>query len=142
MKSISTILSPRIGDAHDRERPTVRVDHGAGAAVDGRVAGAGRELPEGGRLRGDRARPPDLGHTREWAAIRGGVGTNDDVGVEDAQERLEIAGLRSRDERIDDLPLAGERHVGGRRPAPRTRRRARLASWRVAVGVRSTIGAI
>ena len=27
-------------------------------------------------------------------------------------------------------------------PAPRTRRRARLASWRVAVGVRSTIGAI
>ena len=44
-------------------------------------------------------------------------------------------------ERLDELPLPRDRRLG-RGPAPRTRRRARLASFRVAVGVRSTIGAI
>ena len=60
-------------------------------------------------------RPPHLGHARERAAVRGGVGTDHDVGIEDAQERLEVAGLGRGDEGIDDLPLAGERHVRGRR---------------------------
>ena len=56
------------------------------------MAGARGEPPECGRLRRDRPRPTHLGHSRERAPIGGRVGADDDVGVEDAQERLEVAG--------------------------------------------------
>lgn len=56
-------------------------------------------------------------------------------------EPLEVAVARGGQERVNRLALLREVAIklGA---APRTRRRARLASWRVAVGVRSTIGAI
>ena len=71
-----------------------------------------------------------------------GVDAEDDVGVEHLEQRVEVAGPRGGEEGVDDLALAAE--VGDRASgaAPRTRRRARLASWRAAAGVRSTIAAI
>ena len=48
---------------------------------------------------------------------------------------------RGGQERVDDLALPREVGVG-LGAAPRTRRLPRLASWRAASGVRSTIGAI
>lgn len=54
---------------------------------------------------------------------------------------LEVTRVRGRQERPDDLPLTAQVGVR-RRGRPCTRRRARLASCRVAVGVRPTIGAM
>ena len=64
-----------------------------------------------------------------------------DVGVEHRQQRVEVARAGGGEERVDDLALP-RRSASGGGSAPRTRRRARLASWRAASGVRSTIGAI
>ena len=76
-------------------------------------------------------------------SLRGGaaVDAQHDLGVEHSEQRLEVALAGGGEERVDELALAGE-SVSGSGVAPRTRRRARLASCRVAAGERSTIGAI
>ena len=69
------------------------------------------------------------------------VGAQHDVGVEHRHQRLEVAVAGGGEVGVDDRLLAGQVRVRrGRRS--RTRRRARLASWRVACGERSTIAAI
>ena len=73
---------------------------------------------------------------------RGGVGPEHDVRVEHREQRVEVAAARGGEEGVDDLRAGGLRSGSPRRPAPCTRRRARLASCRAAVGERPTIGAI
>ena len=92
-------------------------------------------------------RPPRRGspsmRPRAWQRDR----FADHVWVEHREKRVEVTAARGGKEGVDDFSLAGEIGVGNRGrsvppPAPCTRRRARLASCRAAVGVRPTIGAI
>ena len=83
------------------------------------------------------ARPVDL----PGEGKRAGVGAQHDVGIEHGQQALEVALAGGGQEGVDDPALLVRVGVGDG-GAPCTRRRARLASWRAAVGVRSTIGAI
>ena len=71
------------------------------------------------------------------------VGAQHDIRVEDRDERVEVA-LRGTRRRRRRRPRAGAARSasGTGRAAPCTRRRARLASCRAAVGERPTIGAI
>jgi hypothetical protein len=68
------------------------------------------------------------------------VGAEDDVRVEDGQQRVEVARSGGGQERVDEGRLAEP--VGFSVPLAPARARARLASWRVAGTLRSTIGAI
>ena len=64
------------------------------------------------------------------------------MGIEDRDQRIEVAAVRRSEERLDDFPLAADVGSGAGASFPRTRRRARLASCLVAAGERPTIGAI
>jgi len=81
----------------------------------------GREPAEEQGLRGDLGRAVDLEGAGERSPGRGGVATDDDVGVENVEEGLEVAGSGRGEEGVDELPLAGHRHRGrgrGRSPDP------------------------
>ena len=71
-----------------------------------------------------------------------GVGAEHDVGVEHGEQAVEVALAGGREKGVDKSAAAGR----GRRPvtgaAPRSRRRARLASCLAAAGERSRIGPI
>ena len=72
---------------------------------------------------------------------RAAVCPEDDVRVEHRDQALEVAASDGGDERVDHRSLGAQVAIR-RRADSRTRRRARLASCRVAVGVRPRIGAI
>ena len=112
----------------------------AGGAVDERGAHVRREPREHHRPAGHGLRAAD--DDRRVGIGHASVGAQDDVGVEHGHERVEVA-LRGPRRRRRRRPPAGARGPD-RAPgaSPCTRRRARLASWRAAVGVRPTIGAI
>ena len=74
--------------------------------------------------------------------VGAGLGPEHHVGIEHRDQRLEVAVARRGEERVDDLALLVRGCAASGSGAPRTRRRARLASWRVAATLRSTIGAI
>ena len=69
------------------------------------------------------------------------VGTKHDVRVEHCDESIEVTVAGGREIRVHHCLLSSRSGSGGG-AASRTRRRARLASWRVACGERSTIAAI
>jgi hypothetical protein len=66
-------------------------------------------------LRRDRLGAAGLRDARVRPGGRGRVRSDDDVGVEQAEERLEVAGLGRGDEGVHELPLTRERDVRGRR---------------------------
>ena len=68
---------------------------------------------------------------RQRAALAG-IDAEDDVRVEHREQRVEVGRARRGEERVDDLPLPRRGRRSARGSAPCTRRRARLASWRVA----------
>ena len=120
-------------DGEDREwTPIGRPGNAAGDPVDEDPRRRFGELTEGHRLRGDGLRAADQrGQTRTRHPA---VGAQHDLRVEDGQEAFEVTGARSRQERVDDGPLAIEIDVGdGRaldastgtaRELPRRRRRS------------------
>jgi hypothetical protein len=100
------------------------------------------------RLRLGGAAQIGLGHGRRadelglGTHLNGGlIGTHDHVGIEHLEQRLEIAAAGRGEEGVDNLPLARDVEFGGGIGVLHARR-ARLASWRAAAGLRPTIGAI
>jgi hypothetical protein len=89
------------------------------------------------RLFGDGLCASNLARGRDRAE----VGAQHHVGVEDRDQRLERPFPRRRKEGLGCLALPAEIEVG-LGSSSLTRRRARLASWRVASGERSTTDAI
>ena len=137
--SIAAILPFDDREPHHRERAAVGDDDHTGGAVDegGATHGIGRAKVIA--CRATRSRPA----SRDSAAGRSGaaVGADHHVGVEHGHQRVEVTVAGGGEEGVDRVALPAEVGVG--RPAPPcTRRRARLASWRAAVGERPTIGAI
>ena len=128
------------GAAHHADTPLGCLDDQARGAVDRRRARVGRE-PAASRqgLAGHL-----LGTDRRRACTRVAldrVEAEDDVGVEHLEQCLEVTGAGGCKECVDDAPLLLGVGVGGGTD-PRTRRRARLASWRAASGLRPEISPI
>ena len=136
--SISTIRPDPTVKPTDGVRPIAGEHDDAGGAVDERRPGTVRRT--GGRASPARPRPRRRG-PRASPGRRARVGPEHDVRIEDRDERLEVA-VRAAARNASTTA----RCPASRRPAstgaPCTRRRARLASCRAAVGVASTIGAI
>ena len=75
-------------------------------------------------------------------STRHGVGPQDHVGIEQSKQRSEVPFACGGEERGDHLALEWLTEHSGRQGPTAPVRRARLASWRAATGVRPTIGAI
>ena len=134
-KSISTIRPPRTVKAPIENGLPFRKRDPAGRAVDQRAPDRQVDPGEHQGLAGDRLGAADLVGQPGRAA----VGSEDDLGVEHGDQPLEVAVSGCGEECLEDLELGGgvsDRESGA---VPRTRRRARLASCRVASGERSRI---
>src|SRR5207245_3629305 len=99
-------------EADDGDRPGPGADDYAGGAVDERgpperrEARTAREHLTRNRLGAFDRRPRER-------AVRAHVDPEDDVGVEHGEQRLEVAGARSGEERVDEAALP--REIGVRR---------------------------
>ena len=125
------------GEGHDRDGRSIdRRDDSGGSVHERRVQGRRRA---GEHERADRPPPPH--RERPPSAIRPGVGAEHDVGIEQPDEphRSRPSGPPRRRRRPPRARGPDRRRA---LTPPCTRRRARLASWRVASGERSTMGAI
>ena len=96
----------RDSEGHDRERLPAAGGQRPDRAVD--QGGAQFATARGVGLLGHRRRAADDGCRPGGAE----VGAQDDVGVEDLDEGVEVAGPRGRVEGADDLPLARQIRIG------------------------------
>ena len=104
---------PSTGDreGHDRDRRLERSDEHARRAVDEcRPAEPRKRCAAGEDRAGDRLRTPCRGGMRAAAAY-----AEDDVRIEQRDERVEVAGPGCSQERVDELALPRDGRVGDRR---------------------------
>ena len=136
MASISTILPSATMKPITAIGPSAHGDDDTGRSVH-QGAESDAERP-GGPCAGDGRSPVD--HHAEAARPRAEVGSQDDVRIEQGDERVEVASreLPGRTRRPPRRCRARSGSGAGI-SAPLTRRRARLASCRAATGVRPTI---
>ena len=124
---MAMILSFDTVNAHDREG--LPVEHHDD--TDGAVDEHGLEVPRG-LCEGHRATRDRLGTARERShrgSLRAAVGTDDDVGIEDREQRFEVALARRGEERVDDRALTPNvrvriRELGALHAPPTAARRA------------------
>ena len=124
--------SPRSARRAIGSRRRARPPRGATTKPAAPLTSAGRRSARSrANVRACGPRPPRRGPR----ATDGGaaVDAQHHVGVEHREQRLEVARPRGRQEGVDHLALA-RRSASGAGAAPRTRRRARLASCRAAAG--------
>ena len=123
----------------ERQRAALAHHEYSSCTVDDHGPPVGRQLRELQRPRGDVLGPAN--HGRELRPGGAGIDAEDDVGVEDCEQGVEVA-VAGGGANASTTSRWAARPTSGSGAWPRTRRRARLASWRAASGERSTIGAI